>query len=113
MKNKLIALSAACLVCLSAFTYSAKAQTDPTPTPPTSPGAPGGQHPGGKHHPAIRGAIMALERAKAEMQAANHDFGGHREEALAACDNAIAQLKLALQYASQNNPSAPTSPPSP
>ena len=51
---------------------------------------------------------MALERAKAEMQAANHDFGGHREEALTACDNAIAQLKLALQYASQANSPTPT-----
>ncbi len=41
------------------------------------------------------------------MQAAAHDFGGHRQDALTACDNAIAQLKLALQYASQNNPSSP------
>jgi Co/Zn/Cd efflux system component len=54
---------------------------------------------------------MALERAKAEMQAAAHDYGGHRVEALAACDNAIAQLKLALQYANQGAPGGPQTAP--
>ncbi|HXN75893.1 MAG TPA: hypothetical protein VN876_04610 [Gemmatimonadaceae bacterium] len=49
-------------------------------------------------HPEIRKAIAALERAKTDMQRASHDFGGHRADALAACDKAIEQLKLALQY---------------
>lgn len=49
-------------------------------------------------HPEIRKAITALERAKYDMQHAAHDFGGHRVAAVAACDNAIAQLRLALQY---------------
>jgi hypothetical protein len=49
-------------------------------------------------HPEIRKAIAALERAKKDMQRASHDFGGHRADALAACDKAIEQLKLALQY---------------
>jgi hypothetical protein len=113
---KLIPLSVAFFLCLSASLPSAVAQTDSTPTPPTptsAPAAPGVPHAGGRHHIAIRGAIMALERAKTELQAASHDFGGHREEAIAACDNAIAQLKLALQYASQNTSPSPTSPPSP
>ena len=51
-----------------------------------------------ERHPEIRHALMALEKAKQHLQVANHDFGGHRVEALAACDQAIAQLKLALQY---------------
>jgi multidrug resistance efflux pump len=51
-----------------------------------------------ERHPEIRKAIAALERAKTDLQRANHDFGGHRAEALEACNNAIAQLKLALQY---------------
>jgi len=51
-----------------------------------------------EHHPAIRAAIRALERAKADMKAADHDFGGHRVAALKECDAAIEQLKLALQY---------------
>ncbi|HST07275.1 MAG TPA: hypothetical protein VLJ83_03850 [Gemmatimonadaceae bacterium] len=50
-----------------------------------------------ERHPEIRKAITQLERAKADLKRANHDFGGHRAEALEACDRAIAQLKLALQ----------------
>jgi hypothetical protein len=49
-------------------------------------------------HPEIRRAITALERAKSDMQHANHDFGGHLVNAIAACDRAIEQLRLALQY---------------
>ena len=49
-------------------------------------------------HPEIRKAIDALERAKKDMQNASHDFGGHRVNAIAACDRAIEQLRLALQY---------------
>src|SRR6476469_9675055 len=51
-----------------------------------------------ERHPEIRKAIVALERAKTDLKRASHDFGGHRAEALEACDRAIAQLKLALQY---------------
>lgn len=51
-----------------------------------------------ERHPEIRKAIAALERAKTDLQRANHDFGGHRAEALEACNKAIEQLKLALQY---------------
>ncbi|MGH7651506.1 MAG: hypothetical protein ACREMS_06640 [Gemmatimonadaceae bacterium] len=49
-------------------------------------------------HPEIRKAIAALESAKNDMQRANQDFGGHRVDALAACDKAIYQLRLALQF---------------
>lgn len=49
-------------------------------------------------HPEIRKAIAALQRAKTDMQHASHDFGGHRVDAIAACDKAIEQLRLALQY---------------
>lgn len=49
-------------------------------------------------HPEIRAAIDALEKAKYHLQHAAHDFGGHREDALKAVDNALAQLRLALQY---------------
>lgn len=51
-----------------------------------------------ERHPEIRKAIAALERAKYDLQHASHDFGGHRAEALEACNKAIEQLKLALQY---------------
>jgi hypothetical protein len=57
--------------------------------------------PHSEHHPAIRRAILALNAAKFDMEHANHDFGGHRVAALAACDAAIAQLQQALQYDQQ------------
>ena len=53
---------------------------------------------GREHHPHIRSAIRELQDAKRELQTAAHDFGGHRVEALRACDEAIHQLQLALQY---------------
>jgi hypothetical protein len=49
-------------------------------------------------HPRIAAAIEALKDAKAYMQAAPHDFGGHREAAIKASDAAIRQLNLALAY---------------
>ena len=77
-----------------AFCISITAIAQPTP-PTTSPT----QHPvTGEHHPAIRAAIRALERARDELKAANHDFGGHRADALVECDKAIDQLRLALAY---------------
>ena len=49
-------------------------------------------------HPRIAKAIAALKDAKAYMEAAPHDFGGHRVEAIRASDEAIRQLNLALAY---------------
>jgi hypothetical protein len=49
-------------------------------------------------HPRIAKAIEALKDARAYMQAAPHDFGGHRVEAIRASDDAIRQLNFALAY---------------
>ena len=49
-------------------------------------------------HPRIARAIEAIRDAKAYMQAAPHDFGGHRAEAIRASDEAIRQLNFALAY---------------
>jgi hypothetical protein len=51
-----------------------------------------------ERHPAIRRAITALEAAKVDLERADHDFGGHRKQALVDCDKAIQQLRLALQF---------------
>lgn len=51
-----------------------------------------------ERHPHIRAAIRELEQAKHELQTAAHDFGGHRADAVKACDEAIRQLQQALQY---------------
>jgi hypothetical protein len=49
-------------------------------------------------HPRIAAAITALRDARAYLVQAPHDFGGHREEAVRSCDNALKQLNLALAY---------------
>jgi hypothetical protein len=49
-------------------------------------------------HPRIAAAIAALKDARAYMQAAPHDFGGHKAIALRASEEAIQQLNLALAY---------------
>ncbi len=50
-----------------------------------------------KHHH-IREAIDALRAARADLMAASHDFGGHREEAVRSIDQSIHQLEICLQY---------------
>jgi hypothetical protein len=49
-------------------------------------------------YPKIRSAIAALEAAKSELTAARGDFGGHKSDAIAAVDNALKRLRLALQF---------------
>jgi hypothetical protein len=51
-----------------------------------------------EHHPRIRKALDALRYAREDLEHAAHDFGGHRVDAIRAIDDAISQLKLALQY---------------
>jgi hypothetical protein len=51
-----------------------------------------------ERHPENRDAIAALRNAKAHLQSAAHDFGGHRVEAIRATDEAIHRLEVCLQY---------------
>ncbi len=53
---------------------------------------------GAERHPHIRAAIRELQAAKHELETAAHDFGGHRVEAIKAVDEAIKQLREALEY---------------
>ncbi len=92
MKKFPIVLSLAGAALVFGLSAAAIAQTTPSTTAPA-------HHPEtGERHPAIRTAIRAMERARDDMKAADHDFGGHRVQALAACDKAIEQLRLALQF---------------
>lgn len=52
-------------------------------------------------HPRLAHAIRALEGAIEYMEAAPHDFGGHRAAALQDSKKALEQLRLALQYREQ------------
>ena len=49
-------------------------------------------------HPRISTAIQELESAVAYMEAAPHNFGGHKAAAIAASKKAIMQLRKALAY---------------
>jgi hypothetical protein len=49
-------------------------------------------------HPRIATAIAALRDARAYMEGAPHDFGGHKADAIRATDNAIRELNLALAF---------------
>jgi hypothetical protein len=51
-----------------------------------------------ERHPHIRRAISELRSAREELRKADHDFGGHRKEALEAVDVAIRQLGVALRF---------------
>ena len=49
-------------------------------------------------HPRIARAINDLEDAIRYMDAAPHDFGGHKAEAIRASREAVRQLRFALAY---------------
>ncbi|HLX10272.1 MAG TPA: hypothetical protein VKY89_20655 [Thermoanaerobaculia bacterium] len=49
-------------------------------------------------HPRLQHAITSVQAAIEYMQKAPHDFGGHRVAAIAACNEAINQLKIAIEY---------------
>jgi len=49
-------------------------------------------------HPRIAAAIRELEGAIAYMEAAPHDFGGHKASAISASRAALQELRAALAY---------------
>jgi hypothetical protein len=51
-----------------------------------------------ERHPHIRTSIRELRLARRELREADHDFGGHRVEAIKAIDVAINQLEQALEF---------------
>jgi hypothetical protein len=59
---------------------------------------PGEVHEEAVMHPRIAAAIHNLEDAIDYMQAAPHDFGGHKKAAIFECRRAIKELKKALAY---------------
>ena len=54
-------------------------------------------------HPRIAAAIAQLRDARAYMQEAPHDFGGHKADAIRATDEAIRQLNFALAYRAERD----------
>ena len=72
------------------------AHETPPPSSHTTPSTPAKN--GKEGHPAIRKAIKEIEAARKHLEEAGHDFGGHKVEAMKACDEAITQLKEAEKF---------------
>jgi len=49
-------------------------------------------------HPRIAAAIAAIRDARDYIADQPHDFGGQRDAAVKACNDAIRQLNFALEY---------------
>jgi hypothetical protein len=56
-----------------------------------------------ERHPRMRAALHELREARKELKEADHDFGGHREEAVKATDHAIEQIEKALKWAHEHD----------
>lgn len=103
MKIRIVGLlAAASLILAFAFLVSTHAAPNKTNTPGTPAAnalaATVAEATPAEPHPQIREALEALRRAKAHMEHAAHDFGGHRVEAIEATNKAIEQLEICLKY---------------
>ncbi len=98
-KNMTLWVTAAALIgALSLTLTTVRAQQTAAPKPATEAPKP---HQAGEaldKHPALHKAIMALFDAKRDLERADHDFGGHRKQAIEDIDKAVAQLRLAMQF---------------
>jgi hypothetical protein len=101
MKLKILSLSALVIfglgLCVSVKTTTASpkaaaAVPAATPQPAATPAALP------EPHPEIRQAIGALRIARAHLEHAAHDFGGHRVEAIKAIDESLRQLQDCLKF---------------
>jgi hypothetical protein len=54
--------------------------------------------PAAGNHPKLMAAVAALADAKAYLQSASHNFGGHRDLAIQAIIDAETQLHICLSY---------------
>ncbi|MGD0094552.1 MAG: hypothetical protein ABSE73_31975 [Planctomycetota bacterium] len=52
-----------------------------------------------ERHPHIRAAIKELRESKTELEKADHDFGGHRAEAVKSVEHAVKQLEKCMEFA--------------
>jgi len=54
------------------------------------------------NQPHMEAALASLEQAKASLQKAVADKGGHRVKAIKAIDTAIAEVKAGIEFAKKN-----------
>ncbi len=101
MKNNKLNILVTTLALVGTLSFAVtqlKGQNNPAPATPQ---APGGSSPKPKFtkNIAIHKAIAALEDAKHDLEAADHDYGGHRKQALEQIAKTLTELRLALQFA--------------
>lgn len=53
-------------------------------------------------HPEIDDAMRLLNQAQDHLHHAAHDFGGHRDKAMGHIDQALNELRAALEYANHH-----------
>ncbi|HTA52697.1 MAG TPA: hypothetical protein VK757_07905 [Candidatus Acidoferrum sp.] len=96
MKHRIVSVLALVALVL-ALAFPVVVPAAPPPAPHAQPGPAAAAAAAQKHHH-IHEAIDALRGARADLMAASHDFGGHREEAVRSIDASIHQLEICLQY---------------
>jgi len=88
-----LAVGGALLVALWAPAVMAQQPPSGPPAPPQK------QMPQrGEGHPQIRAAMHALMNAERHLQEAAHDYGGHREKAMALIRQAQEELRAGLEW---------------
>jgi hypothetical protein len=93
MKQKMFTMLAT-VTLFAALAVPIAVPAAPSPKPKPVPAA----TPAPERHPEIREALASLRRARMHLQEAAHDFGGHRDDALRATDDAIRQLEICLKF---------------
>ncbi|HLK55917.1 MAG TPA: hypothetical protein VKU00_05120 [Chthonomonadaceae bacterium] len=94
LKNSRILLPIAGLLTITGIGIVAAGAQTPPPTPTPAP-APAPKHP--ERHPELVRALKSLQKAQMDLQKANRDFDGHRAKAEQLTDQAIQEVKLAIQ----------------
>jgi hypothetical protein len=95
MNTKTLALCGLATILGLGITYGVSAQTGTTQAPAT--GIQSARAVAEKH-PELRAALKALRNAKARLQAADRDFGGHRTKAVEHTDEAISEVEAAIAF---------------
>ena len=83
MKMRILAFAALVAILAAVSTYGVSAQI---------------ARPRAERHPALVHALRALTNARAALQHANRDFGGHRAKAQALTDQAIQEVNAAIAF---------------
>jgi hypothetical protein len=99
MKMKLISWTMATAL---AALIAVPALASPNPKPAqAAPHAGQGKGEAAKH-PRLHEAMRSLEVAKKHLEAAPHDFGGHRTKAIEHINAALEECRAALEYAKEH-----------